>query len=157
MESKHQGQRAGKWKYRDAAGNLIALVLRYNLPSPEGEKPRKTFRPVSRWDDAWHLCDPERWPLYNLAALAEAGQVFVVEGEKCCDALADLGITATTSAHGSQSPHKTDWTPLAGKYITLLPDDDEAGGKYATAVVEILGKLSPAPKVMLDSPVTPKE
>ncbi|MCA9266588.1 MAG: DUF3987 domain-containing protein, partial [Planctomycetales bacterium] len=56
---------------------------------------------------------------------------------------------ATTSAHGSQSPDKTDWSPLAGKECVILPDNDEAGQKYADRVQEILAQLTPSPIVKL--------
>jgi hypothetical protein len=132
----------------------VAQVVRYDLPTSEGEKAQKTFRPVSRWPDGWHLCDPAGpWPLYRLPELAGAQRVFVVEGEKCAEALAGLGLAATTSAHGSQSAGKTDWGPLAGKEVILLPDNDDAGRGYVREVGRILSKLSPPAKVkVLDLP-----
>jgi hypothetical protein len=154
---KQQGQRVGKWRYRDSQGKLVALVVRYDLDTPKGEKQQKTFRPVSRWEDGWHCCDPETWPLYNLNDLAGAEVVFVCEGEKCCDALTALGMTATTSAHGSQSPRKTDWGPLAGKQVVLAPDDDDAGDQYVAAVTEILSQLSPQPSITIGKPLFSKE
>ena len=33
-----------------------------------------------------------------------------------------IGLTATTSAHGSQSPVNTDWSPLAGTECVILPE-----------------------------------
>ena len=47
----------------------------------------------------------------------------------------------------SQSPDKTDWSPLAGKECVILPDHDDPGGKYADTVAAILAKLTPAPVV----------
>jgi hypothetical protein len=157
MKRKHQGERAGKWRYRDAGGNLVALVLRFDLPTEKGQKQAKTFRPVSRWEDGWHLCDPEQWPLYRVNELSAAEVVYVVEGEKCADSLMNVGITATTSAHGSQSPHRTDWSPLAGKTVIVLPDNDAAGDAYATAVTAILSKLSPQPQVTIEKAFSTKE
>ena len=54
-----------------------------------------------------------------------------------------MGLVATTSAHGSKSAGKTDWTPLAGKECVLLPDNDDAGRSYADEVVAILSTLTP--------------
>jgi DNA primase len=35
---------------------------------------------------------------------------------------------------------KSDWTPLAGKTVAVWPDHDEAGARYADAVIPKLGK-----------------
>ena len=74
-------------------------------------------------------------------------RVFIAEGEKAADAVAELGYLATTSPHGSKSAGKVDWTPLAGRDVVILPDADEAGGQYADDVVAILAKLTPAATV----------
>ncbi len=101
------------WTYRDAQGDPVALIARYDLPTPEGEKQEKTFRPVRRCGDRWTIGGmPEPRPLYCLPDLPSADRVFITEGEKAADAARAIGLTATTSAHGSQSPDKTDWTPL---------------------------------------------
>ena len=70
--------------------------------------------------------------LYCLPYLASADRVFITEGEK-----------AVNAAHGSQSPDKTEWSPLAGKDYVILPDHDEPGDKYADAVVAVLTKPTP--------------
>src|SRR5262249_4622581 len=44
---------------------------------------------------------------------------------------------------------KTDWRPLAGKEIWILPDTDSAGRKYADLVAAILHKLTPAAVVRI--------
>jgi putative DNA primase/helicase len=142
MERK-QGKRVDKWRYHDANGKCVALVLRYDLP-PDGGKQPKTFRPMSRHGDRWYRCDPPgKWPLYRLSELVDAPKVYVVEGEKCADALAALGLAATTSAHGARAPGKTDWTPLAGKEIILIPDNDEPGSLYVEQIASILRELNP--------------
>ena len=58
-------------------------------------------------------------------------------------------MIATTSAHGSKSAHKTDWSPVAGKEVVILPDNDDAGWRYADEVVAILGRLSPIPIIKI--------
>ena len=71
---------------------------------------------MSLIDGRWCLRGmPDPRPLYNLPKLADAERVYVTEGEKATDALCSIELTATTSAHGSQSPDKTDWSPLWGK------------------------------------------
>jgi len=142
--ARDNGRRVAHWPYHDANGKPIAVVVRYDLPTPTGKKQEKTFRPVARRGDRWTIGGmPAPRPLYGLPDLADAQRVYITEGEKSADAARSIGLTATTSAHGSQSPDKTDWTPLAGKQCVILPDNDEPGGKYANAVAEILAKQTP--------------
>lgn len=68
---------------------------------------------------------PERRPLYNLHRWHSLPSVVLVEGEKCADALASIGIEATTLMGGANTTiEKTDLTPLAGKSVILWPDHD---------------------------------
>ena len=98
------GKLAGRWNY-----NKTFSVVR--IDRPEG----KTFRPIHR-GGGWRWGDPPGpLPLYRADALPADGLVFVVEGEKCAEVVLDMGLAAVTSAHGSQSPGKSDWTPLAGR------------------------------------------
>ncbi len=142
LERQH-GPRSAHWTYRDASGEPVGVIVRWNL-SDGG----KDIRPVSRHGDKWIIGGmPEPRPLYALPDLADAGQVCVTEGEKAADAARSIGLIGTTSAHGSQSADKTDWTPLAGKRVVILPDNDETGEKYANAVISALAKLTPMPLV----------
>jgi hypothetical protein len=83
---------------------------------------------------------PEGKPLYRLPEILTADAtkpVWIVEGEKCADALAELGLTATTSG-GSSSAHVTDWQPVLPHPCVLWEDNDEAGKKYMDEVAAIL-------------------
>ena len=126
------------------SGEPVALVLRFDSP-PTEERPdgSKEFRPVSLHDDGgWYLKTPTTpRPLYGLPDLAAASVVFICEGEKAADAARSIGLIATTSMNGSQSPELSNWTPLVGKTVVILPDNDEAGRKYADAVADILHRL----------------
>lgn len=82
-------------------------------------------------------------PLYHLPELLAAeptAPVFIVEGESCTDALAALGIIATTSGSAS-SADAADWLPLQGRHCVLWPDADEPGARYAEAVAGHLHAL----------------
>ena len=142
LERRH-GKRSAVWKYHDASGNPVGLVVRWN--SADG---KKDIRPVSKHADGWQInAMPEPRPLYALPKLATAKRVLVVEGEKCVDAAHEIGFIATTSVGGSQAAKKTVWGPLAGKEIWVLPDNDEPGRKYAETVTQLLSKLTPLPTV----------
>jgi hypothetical protein len=118
-------------------------VRRFNLAND-----KKQFKPFHRDLDGWRIKDPDgKLSLYHVNELATANVVYVLEGEKCADLARGLGLTATTSAHGCQSPGKSDWTPLADKTVYLVPDNDEPGEGYVNAVGAILAELEPKPMV----------
>jgi hypothetical protein len=140
-----RGQFSREWIYTDSDGCEVFRVLRFDLADGG-----KTIRPVCPVGNGWTLGDPSgQLPLYNLPLLSEASVVYVCEGEKCCDAANGIGLIATTSAHGSQSASKTDWTPLAGKTVIILPDNDQPGEKYASQVASILTRLLPPASVKI--------
>lgn len=119
------GPATAKWDYLDETGKLIAVVYRYD---PPGRK--KEFRP---WDAKRRkMAPPDPRPLYNQVGILRSDQVLLVEGEKCAQALIDLGICATTAMHGANAPvDKTDWSPLANKTVLIWPDRDKPGWDYA--------------------------
>lgn len=126
------GPATAKWDYLDAQGSLIGAVYRYD---PPGRK--KEFRP---WDARRRkMAPPEPRPLYNQPGMANAQQVVLVEGEKCAQALIEVGVVATTAMHGANAPpSKTDWSPLKGKDVLIWPDKDKPGWEYASQVGQAL-------------------
>ena len=64
--------------------------------------------------------------------------MLVTEGEKAADAATQLlrGFAVVTSANGSKSAGKADWSPLSGRDVIIWPDADEAGLEYAHAVAK---------------------
>jgi hypothetical protein len=138
----------GPWIYNDADGYEAMRVYRLHVPDESGAM-KKQFRPVYPDADGWHVGDPSKagLPLYHLNELSSSVDVWVFEGEKCADLARGLGLCATTSSHGAQAPGKTDWSPLAGKTVLLVPDHDRAGEGYATAVAGLLARLDPSPVV----------
>src|SRR3546814_1319362 len=64
-------------------------------------------------------------------------RVILVEGEKCAQALIDVGHCATTAMHGANAPiDKTDWSPVQGKHVLIWPDRDKPGWEYAMNAAE---------------------
>ena len=142
--SRGVGMPVAAWSYHSADGNEALRVVRFEAGG------HKTFRPISSTEGGWKIGDPAgELPLYRLPEFADDGPVFVAEGEKAAEAVRSLGFVATTSAHGAKSPQKTDWSPLAGRDVIILPDNDDAGGAYAEEVLQLLGRLSPAPQVRI--------
>ena len=141
----HGGHVTRKDVYHKADGSESSTVVRFDFE--DGRE--KTYRPFHRNGAGYRMGDPAgALPLYHLPDVnASKGRVYVCEGEKCADAVAGLGLVATTSAHGAKSAGKTDWQPLAGREVVILPDADVPGAAYAKTVSEILSKLNPPAQV----------
>lgn len=129
------------WEY-ELNGELVGVVLRWD------RQDGKVIRPLSLHADGWrleHMAEPR--PLYGVGSWpvkwSVRDRVYVVEGEKCVDAVSGLGLPAATSSGGSNAVSKTDWSPLAGREVVILPDADDAGRRYADDVAAILLGLNP--------------
>lgn len=139
------GPADGRWDYTNASGATVLVVLRWD--KSDGDK---MYRPVSCHGRVWRIKGlPPPRPLYKLLELAEAKRVVVVEGEKCAEVARKLGFVATTSAGGAQAADQTDWGPLAGREVWILPDNDAPGRKYAERVANILARLTPTPVIRI--------
>lgn len=127
------------WTYRDVAGAAeLGHVARYD--GPDGKEVIPYFHRNGTGWKAGAAAEPR--PLYGLDTLADAGVLYIVEGEKSAAALHDLGLECVTSPGGAQSPHKADWTPVeTARRVIVIPDNDMAGERYAAAVVGILEAL----------------
>ncbi len=140
---------AAKWSVEQRTESEVHETRRDIYSDPDGPDliefrfdPGKEFRTAHAVEGGFVLGDPARkLPLFRKPELLEsAGGVCVVEGPK--DALAGVGIglNCTTSAHGAKSPSKTDWKPLKGRDVAILPDNDAAGRGYAKAVAKLVHK-----------------
>ena len=92
--------------------------------------------------------------LYNLDKLAEAAPetpLYVVEGEKCADAMLQHGLLATTSSTGARKEIKFTPADKAAlekfKLKIIIPDNDEKGADYATAFKEYACKILALPDI----------
>lgn len=129
------GKPIKKWVYRNAGGEILSGVLRFDGPGGT-----KRFRPITLWSDSQgilHLllkAPPSPRAIYSLHLLAKRPEspVLVVEGEKAADAASKLfpGFVVTTSGSAT-SASSADWSPLAGRDVVIWPDADEPGRRYA--------------------------
>jgi putative DNA primase/helicase len=143
---------AALYPYRDAAGRLLYEVLRFvpkafacRRPDPAGWR--------------WNLQGVERI-LYRLpelhAAVARGAEIFLTEGEKDADALAALGLEATTHAGGAGKWRPEYGHPLRAARVVLLPDNDEPGRRHMAEVEQSLRPLA-AIVCCLDLPGLPEK
>jgi AAA domain/CHC2 zinc finger len=144
VEREALGKPVESYPYPAPNGRIGAYVLRFERMK-DGKR-QKTFRPISLHSEGWRIKDPpgKWWPL-DANTIAAADTVPLCEGEKCVRIFQRIGFTATTAAHGAQSPELTDWTPLAGKTVPLFPDVGKAGDDWLGKVIPLLLALDPKP------------
>jgi len=117
------------YEYYDADGCLAYQVVRYE---PKDFRQR---RPDDQGGWIWSLKGIDPLP-YNLPAIMASSDepIFIVEGEKCADALIERGILATTNSGGAKnwSDALDPW--FEGRNVVLLPDNDGAGHAHMDVV-----------------------
>jgi 5S rRNA maturation endonuclease (ribonuclease M5) len=154
-----------EYTYTDENGEVLVTVRKYFDKSETGDvildstgKPKKQFRQFMNGRQGI----PEPRPLYNIPNILTADTVIWVEGEKCADALSQLGYAATCTIGGSgmlseNTASKFDFTPLRNKNVILWPDNDAAGKRLA-GIVEAQAKEAGAKStLMLQIPATKEE
>lgn len=152
---RQHGKPSKVWIYRDANGQPLLVLYRFDLGPDESGTARKVFAPLTwckhsangslawRWQGL-----PEPRPLLRLDDLAKrpSAPVVVCEGEKAADAAAELlpEYVATCWPNGTNSWQKADFAALAGRDVLLWPDNDAPGLKCMDALADHLRKLGTA-------------
>ena len=128
--------------YTDNESNPLYWSIRLKHPTLG-----KYLRPMALINGVYELKQPPythgQKPLYNLHKLVSEPDktVFIVEGEKCADALNKLGLIATTSGR-ADSVKATSFDILANRYVIIWRDNDDAGLKFQTDLIEKLQSLN---------------
>lgn len=133
------------YSYVDELGREIYQVVRY--------KP-KTFRQRHRVGEGWVWgMEGVRRILYRLGDVLAAEVVWVVEGERDSDSLAELGFVATCNVGGAGKWLDSYTDALAGKDVVLCGDNDTPGQKHVQMVFDsIAGKVKTARIITLPGP-----
>jgi putative DNA primase/helicase len=151
---KHGLEADHRFEYRDADGQLLGYVLRWNAHNGA----RKEFWPATYWQNGageWRLRGwPTPRPLFGLDRLAKSPDAIVLlaEGEKAARAvefgpLADAfswgkcPVVGITWPGGTKAIGKVDFSPLAGRDVILLPDNDDPGEQAAEQLVDVLQRV----------------
>lgn len=130
------------YDYRDPAGSVRYRVFRYRLPN--GKKTFTQHPPDGKggWKYGSGCMDgvmPLPYRLPELLASADAGDpIFVVEGEKDVEALAAVGLVATSS-HGGCQNFANAWPRFdpewyRGRDCFVIPDNDPGGRTFARQI-----------------------
>ena len=154
-----------EYVYTDKHGEVIVTVRKYFDKCENGElildstgKPKKQFRQFM--DGRQGV--PEPRPLYNIPNIFDSDTIIWVEGEKCADALSQLGYAATCTIGGSgmlseNTASKFDFAPLRNKHVILWPDNDAAGKKLANIVQSQAKEAGAKSILMLQIPASKEE
>src|SRR6266446_4954990 len=142
-----------RW-FHDRAGNVVCGECRFEL-APEASngagpaaKPKKEYRPLTycRRDDGvmseWRWKAPTKpCPLFNLPRLiGDRDKVILVfEGPRKAVRAAELFCDHIPVAllFGAKSPEHSDFAPLAGRTVKVVPDHDKAGADFAEKVAAL--------------------
>jgi hypothetical protein len=132
--------RTGTWIYRDAEGKPYLRVQRIDYPDGTKQYPQ------SRWDGQWVKGKPDGPKLpYRLPELLDSDRtepVWICEGEKCADAVAAIGLTATSASEGAGkwTADLNEW--FRDRIVYVLPDNDEPGRKHAELITRNLSGVA---------------
>jgi hypothetical protein len=124
------------YDYRDEDGMLLYQVLRFE------PKAFEVHLVHGKWKSGFGQV---RRVLYRLPEIYRSGRdaiVFMAGGERDCDALASIGVLATTNLFGARS-----WDPdynesLQGRHVALLEDNDKAGRNRVAKRAKLLYKTA---------------
>ena len=136
-EAPTSGEPAHVYRYHKPDGTFAFEVLRYEKP---GHK--KAIRTRGTYDQAL---------LYNAANAMQCNTVFVVEGEKCVDALKAPIVAldcAVCNPGGAGKWREEHSKALQGKKVIILPDNDEPGQAHAAQVAQSVYPYAASVKII---------
>jgi hypothetical protein len=135
-----------KWEYKKRDGSSLGYVAR--LENSENSKEIiPHFKPLGQGQFGKGIPDEIKdcRPLYRNFSYIEQKTAYILEGEKCSQALySAFGLYSVTSLGGSKSAKKADWSEIQGlDHYVLIPDNDQAGLDYMRDVYRILKQQNP--------------
>jgi AAA domain len=136
-----QGKIVQTYDYNDADGTLLYQICRFE---PKAFRQR---RPNGNGGWTWNLNGVTRIP-YRLPDLIKYkfGTVFVTEGEKDADRLAEYDLCATTVASGKWDGIDIDI--FASRDVMILEDNDDAGRRKASDAAALLHGIANTVRVV---------
>jgi putative DNA primase/helicase len=144
LKTRKSNRRSDKtYDYRDANGELLYQVVRCH---PKSFSQR---RPDGKGGWIRNLKGQQR-VLYRLpnVSKSDANPVFIVEGEKDADCLAELGLNATCNPGGAGKWRDHYNQYLQGKSVIILPDNDAPGLEHARNVAASLEGIADQIKIV---------
>jgi|GEM_PF-6757868 len=139
------------YQYVDQSGEPVGLVARFEAGTVYKDK--KTFRQHG-WAGGGYTTglNGTVLPLYGLPGVLEAIEgdrtVYVVEGEKCVEALEGLRLDATTCSGGAGSWRAHHTESLRGADVVVIPDNDDSGHAHAQQVAIALNGVAKSVRLL---------
>ncbi|MBM4302173.1 MAG: hypothetical protein FJ121_11745 [Deltaproteobacteria bacterium] len=140
------------YDYHGAKGNLVFQVCRFQTPTGKTFRQR---RPDGKGGWVWKMAGVKPVP-YRLPEILKADTIYIPEGEKDCNNLAALGLTATCNPMGAGKWRKEYNRHFQGKAVVIIPDNDDAGRKHALDVARNLHSVAASVKVV-ELPALPEK
>ena len=131
------------YNYKDENGNLLFQVCRFD---PKAFKQRRP-NPKKKGSWIWNMKGVKLVP-YRLPDLKRAKTVFLVEGEKDANLLADLGLAASCNPMGASKWRDEFKQHFKDKKVIILPDNDDQGRKHAEQVANSVYETAKVVKVV---------
>jgi len=128
-----------RFTYTDASKRPVIYVTRQD--TADGKRIRQWGRSADGkgWMPSLKHA-PKPRPLYRFPAILKgSGTVCIHEGEKAVVAAAKARLQGihTTSIGGAGNAKHSDFTPLKGRDVCIIPDNDEPGQKHAAQVAKM--------------------
>lgn len=132
-----------KYNYYDEDGVLLFQVCRLD---PKDFRQR---RPDGNGGWSWSVKGVRQVP-YRLSQMLTRPDdlVFIVEGEKDCDALTALDLVATCNAGGANKWPDALNHHFQGRHVVILPDNDDAGRTHASLIAGKLRGIAASVRVL---------
>ena len=123
-----------EYVYRNTAGQPVLKVFRTE---------QKSFPVAHCHEGAWYFGDGGTTTmLYRLPEVGRAVKqretVYLVEGEKDAETLAEMGLCGTTNKGGAGKWGTAATAPLKGAKVVIIPDIDEPGRKHGRLIAREL-------------------
>ncbi len=133
------------YDYKNERGELLYQTRRVDFPNGSKELCQRRRVGTKGW--IWDLQGVTPC-LYNLPAVLGSETVYIVEGEKCAEALIKQGLTATTNPLGANNWRNSYSGPLRGKAVLLIPDNDDPGHRHIEKVAKSVAKIAESVKIL---------
>lgn len=134
------------YPYTLECGSNYFFVARGDSPCRE----KKWMRPVFHDGNKYVLKKPDEpkngYPLFKRQGNGSE-YILVVEGEKCVEIAAALGIDAVTSG-ASSTASNANWEFLRNRKVLIWPDYDEPGFQYAMSVYKKIKNICADVKII---------
>ena len=134
-----------KYNYVDELGEPVFRVLRWWPKSFSQQR----YDGKGGWINGIKGVRRVPYRLPDVVTCVASGQpIYIAEGEKDCDALNRLGVTATCNNGGADNWEEAHSQPFRGGNVIIVPDKDEAGEKHLNAVASSLTGIAKTIRVI---------